>query len=225
MGDHVEFPEMMDFKKLKNLIFEEDQENVLIDAEYELYAVLVHSGPQLGYGHYYALIKSPDNYWFRMNDMDVIPVNKKHVLREQGYMVFYKRKTDNLMKSELQRVRAKNGNNNKEIVEEQKEAINANINNVIFKNDNNGNGIKVDTDLLTNDYFTNNCNQPQDLVIVDDINNGHNNLNTLPDKAVYVKVPPIATRPELNNDNNNNNNDNNGNQDAVEVFWPPMNLE
>jgi len=53
-----------------------------------------------------ALIRSPDGYWFRMNDMEVIPVNQKHVLREQGYIVFYRRKTNNLMKCQLQRIKS-----------------------------------------------------------------------------------------------------------------------
>merc|ERR1719397_181774 len=81
----------------------------MIDSEYELSAVLVHSGPQLGYGHYYALIRSPDGYWFRMNDMEVIPVNTKHVLREQGYIVFYRRRSNNLMKCQLKRIKAAKG--------------------------------------------------------------------------------------------------------------------
>merc|ERR1719361_1882093 len=144
LADHVEFPELLDFKSLKNLIFEDDQQRVLIDSEYELYAVLVHSGPQLGYGHYYALIKSSDNYWFRMNDMDVIPVNTKHVLREQGYMVFYKRKTDNLMKCHLERIRAQNENGKVEEIEEQKEndmKVNDDVEKKKEKNENE-NGIK-----------------------------------------------------------------------------------
>merc|ERR1712154_588728 len=126
----------------------------LIDSEYELYAVLVHSGPQLGYGHYYALIKSADGYWFRMNDMDVIPVNTKHVLREQGYMVFYKRKTDNLMKCHLRQIQAKhkkNGNVKMNEEEEQKEVQDEQMidKDKNMKNEKNKNGIKVDTDLLT----------------------------------------------------------------------------
>merc|ERR1712130_950217 len=193
------FPETLDFRLLKHLIFEEDQQRALIDSEYELYAVLVHSGPQLGYGHYYALIKSSDNYWFRMNDMDVIPVSLKHVLREQGYMVFYKRKTDNLMKCALKRIKAK-----KEIVKEDDVENN--------NNNNDKNGIKVNTDLLTTDYFANNCNQ-SDMVMVDAMNkNESDGLNAASDKKSYVNVPPIATRPELNNNGNRND------DDAVEVF-------
>lgn len=210
LADHVEFPQILNFKELKHLIFEQDQEIQLIDPEYELYAVLVHSGPQLGYGHYYALIKSPQGQWYRMNDMEVIPVSIKHVLREQGYIVFYRRKTDNLMKNQLQKIN-----------DEQKEDINnnANINHE-------SNNIKVNTDLLTHDYFTNNCNQPQDMVLVDDMNKMNHLLNGFQDKHQYVQVPPIATRPIVNDNNNNNNNyDYNANRDGVEIFWPPKNID
>merc|ERR1712228_864471 len=187
--------------------------------EYELYAVLVHSGPQLGYGHYYALIKSADGYWFRMNDMDVIPVNTKHVLREQGYMVFYKRKTDNLMKCQLQRIRAKNENDKVEEIEEQKENRSKMVEDVEEKKDENENGIKVDTDLLTTDYFANNCNQI-DIVMVDGMKDAQSDveLNAMSDKKSYVNVPPIATRPELYNNGNDEQ------DDAVEVFWPVKNM-
>merc|ERR1719410_3052385 len=143
LADHVEFPETLNFKSLKHLIFEEDQQRALIDSEYELYAVLVHSGPQLGYGHYYALIKSAENYWFRMNDTDVIPVSTKHVLREQGYMVFYKRKTDNLMKCHLRQIQAqhkKNYNVKMNEEEEQKDAQNAQVFDKSEKNKKNQNG-------------------------------------------------------------------------------------
>jgi len=204
LADHVEFPETLNFKSMKHLIYEKDRQRALIDSEYELYAVLVHSGPQLGYGHYYALIKSPDGYWFRMNDMDVIPVSTKHVLREQGYMVFYKRKTDNLMKCALERIKAKKGNDEEKVDKNENE---------------NANGVKVNTDLLTTDYFSNKCNQ-SDMVMVDAMNkNEIESLNAASDKKSYVNVPPIATRPELNNNENGNN------EDAVEVFWPVKNME
>jgi hypothetical protein len=222
---HVEFPLVLDFKNLKNLIYEEDQQTALIDSQYELYAVLVHSGPQLGYGHYYALIKSPHGYWYRMNDMDVIPVNIKHVLREQGYIVFYKRKTDNLMKCELQRIKAQsalqvdnnnNNNNNNLQIEaeaEEKEEVSPIAQNSLSVDYN----MKVNTDLLTHDYFTNNCNEPQDLVMV---NNSAppDNLNGSADRTQYVHVPPIASRPQLMNDNKPFDIDDAN--DLTEVFWP-----
>ena len=225
LADHVEFPEHLDFKKFKDLIFEDDQQRVLIDSEYELYAVLVHSGPQLGYGHYYALIKSSDNYWFRMNDMDVIPVNTKHVLREQGYMVFYKRKTNNLMKCHLKQIikAKKQSDKAEENEKEQKDAMKMDVvGDEENKEENeNENGIKVDTDLLTTDYFANNCNQI-DIVMVDAMNASDDaDLSAISDKKTYVNVPPIATRPELSNSNKGDQSQN----DAVEVFWPVKNME
>merc|ERR1712048_928574 len=225
LKDRIEFPEILDFKSWKHLIFENDQERVLIDSEYELYAVLVHSGPQLGYGHYYALIKSSDGYLFRMNDMDVIPVNTKHVLREQGYMVFYKRKTDNLMKCHLRQIKAQhkqNGSVKTDEEEEQKEAQDKQIidGDKSVKNEKIKNGIKVDTDLLTTDYFANNCDAPRDIVMVDQMKKEPEDV--MLDKKSYVNVPPMATRPELNNNNSKNGD---GHDDAVEVFWPVKQME
>ena len=142
IGSRVEFPEILDFKKLKNVIHEDDRDTALIDSKYELYAVLVHSGPQLGYGHYYALIRSPDGYWFRMNDMEVIPVNMKHVLREQGYIVFYRRKTNNLMNCQLKRIKAAKSTNTTDSIDEDFNDISGNNTN----HTNHGDEEKEDTD-------------------------------------------------------------------------------
>lgn len=217
---------MLDFKNLKNLIYTEDQQTALIDSQYELYAVLVHSGPQLGYGHYYALIKSPHGYWYRMNDMDVIPVNIKHVLREQGYIVFYKRSTDNLMKCELQRIKAQSAmelesQNNKDVqMEEEKEEAPQTAVVAPQNNHNVDNNMKVNTELLTHDYFANNCNQPQDLVMVDGVNNSavQDNSNGSADRTQYVHVPPMAIRQQLMNENRPFDMDDPN--DLTEVFWP-----
>eukprot|EP01083_Nonionella_stella_P270165 914625_1 len=195
LHDHVEFPEILSFNDLKHLIYESDRELVLSDPEYELYGVLVHSGPQLGYGHYYSLIKSPDGYWFRMNDMDVIPINTKRVLREQGYILFYKRTSNKLMNNQLNKIKQE---------KEQK---------IDIDNDNNNNGnIKVDVDLATKDYFANNCN------------NKNKELGMFADRIDYVKVPQLATRPELN-DNQKKTVTNKKDNDAVEIFWPPKESE
>eukprot|EP00483_Globobulimina_turgida_P011692 UN11714 len=118
-----------------------------------------------------------------MNDMDVIPVNMKHVLREQGYILFYKRTGCELMGRQLDGI--KEGKNEEK------------------------NG--VDENLLTNDYFTNNCN------------NKNSELRMFADRVDYVKVPELATRPELKVDGKKKVNGD-GNE-VVEIFWPPMNLE
>merc|ERR1712154_534463 len=79
------------------------------------------------------------------------------------------------------------------------------------KNGKNKNGIKVDTDLLTTDYFANNCNVTQDIVMVDQMKKETEDV--MLDKKSYVNVPPMATRPELNNNNSKNGY---GHDDAVE---------
>jgi len=314
MAAHVEFPEVLDFKDLSDVIFEEDRQTALIDSEYELFAVLVHSGPQLGYGHYYALIKSPDNYWFRMNDMEIIPVNTKHVLREQGYIVFYRRRTNNLMKCHLKRIKASKSNSSSSSddedsgdrhnhnhdrrgrgkkgrdeskedndamdissaemspfgnsklttmsveelqslrrefegnikrlskfaenprnqkrsktvreAQEEIEVARARIQEVDAYLNANGrgtNGLTVDTELLTDDYFANNCNDPMSsgsMVMVEEVEaHGMESLSLKGDRSAYVHVPPMATRPEMLGDAQRQWSGN-GSAEAVEVFWP-----
>lgn len=104
MSAHVAFPQTLELKKLQHLLHESDREREMIDGEFELFAVLVHSGPQLGYGHYYALVKAADGRWYRCNDSSVKEVSVAHVMGEQGYIVFYRRKTSHLMKCELKRM-------------------------------------------------------------------------------------------------------------------------
>merc|ERR1712154_334535 len=96
---------------------------------------------------------------------------------------------------------------------EQKEAQNVKVIDVKNddKNTNKQNGIKVDTDLLTTDYFANNCDAPQDIVMVDQMKKESEDV--MLDKKSYVNVPPMATRPELNNNNSKNGY---GHDDAVE---------
>merc|ERR1712129_431202 len=83
--------------------------------------------------------------------------------------------------------------------------------------------VKVNTDLLTTDYFANNCAAQQDdeqIVIVDKVKKEFE--NGMLDKKSYVNVPPMATRPEFMNDNENGN----ANTDeAVEIFWPVKQME
>eukprot|EP00487_Bulimina_marginata_P009067 TRINITY_DN3396_c0_g1_i2.p1 TRINITY_DN3396_c0_g1~~TRINITY_DN3396_c0_g1_i2.p1 ORF type:complete len:128 (+),score=23.81 TRINITY_DN3396_c0_g1_i2:451-834(+) len=127
------------------------------------------------------------------------------------------------MQCELKRIQAKNGKKQKikQVVirqhnEEQKQAQ-------IQVAQNDANQIKVDTDLLTDDYFANNCNQPQDVVMVDPVDN-EQDLSAIHDRSNYVKVPSLATRTELIDDKKPIH-DNGNHQDAVEIFWPPTNLE
>lgn len=288
MAAHVAFPETLDFKALQRLIHDADRERALIDAEYELFAVLVHSGPQLGYGHYYALVKAPDGHWFRCNDAQVMAVSAKHVLSEQGYVVFYRRKTTNLMRCELKRMQRKQP----QLVQPAQEAHDQAEEKVVDAKDLEAQqvaclrrigeqaaivrgyenvsgdldaetmaqieeisermaqekarlrrieaalqvsamrkrvGCKVDTGLLTNDYFASKCgaSEVQDGVLVERIDEEQEmaqGLSEVPDRASYVKVPPMAERPVATGDQEARGHADNGSPEAVELFWPPTQL-
>ncbi len=115
-------------------------------------------------------------------------VNMKHVLREQGYILFYRRKGNKLMNKQLKDIKIKG----KQVKNEEKLQ-------------------GVDENLLTKDYFTNNCS------------NKNSELGLFADRMDYVKVPQLATRPELNDNKKKLVTD--GDEVVTEIFWPPMNLE
>ncbi|XP_053911784.1 ubiquitin carboxyl-terminal hydrolase 36-like [Cuculus canorus] len=58
---------------------------------YELYAVLVHSGYSCHSGHYYCYVKASDGQWYQMNDATVGLTTIKVVLNQQAYVLFYLR--------------------------------------------------------------------------------------------------------------------------------------
>ena len=57
---------------------------------YDLYAVVNHRG-NLGHGHYTALCKN-DNSWHCFNDKNVTPIEKKDIITENAYLLFYRKK-------------------------------------------------------------------------------------------------------------------------------------
>jgi len=62
------------------------------EVNYELSAVLVHSGNSAYGGHYYSYVRAPGNEskrWYCMNDSSVSTVNIAKVLRTQAYIVMY----------------------------------------------------------------------------------------------------------------------------------------
>jgi len=65
---------------------------------YELIGVLVHAGTRCDRGHYFAIVKSGDN-WYKANDGVVIQVDLETVLRQQAYILLY----------EVEGMRAKHG--------------------------------------------------------------------------------------------------------------------
>ena len=57
---------------------------------YHLYAVIVHCGEMPNSGHIYALIKSPDGFWYKADDASVTRVANDQALSERhAYMLFY----------------------------------------------------------------------------------------------------------------------------------------
>lgn len=59
---------------------------------YDLYAVVNHSGGDLG-GHYYAYTHNPhNNTWYEMNDSFVGSVDESKIITRNAYMLFYKRR-------------------------------------------------------------------------------------------------------------------------------------
>lgn len=56
---------------------------------YELYAVIVHSGVSYSSGHYFCYIRSSPGTWFLMDDSRVVIVREQDVLSQEAYILFY----------------------------------------------------------------------------------------------------------------------------------------
>ena len=82
----VKFPANLDMNRYKSV-----HNPVNLDYQYELYAVIHHSGNPRG-GHYVCYVKNSLNgQWFLFNDQRVMPVTEKFVLNVEPYILFYKR--------------------------------------------------------------------------------------------------------------------------------------
>ncbi len=82
---HVEYSPRLNMKQYSSRSCGEE------DFNYDLYAVLVHSGHSTHSGHYYSYVKAPNGGWYEMNDSYVGQVGLKTVLRQQAYLLFYKK--------------------------------------------------------------------------------------------------------------------------------------
>lgn len=60
---------------------------------YELDAVIIHEGGSLSYGHYYAFVRLPNKVWACCNDQSVSIVSEEVALRQEGYLLFYTKKS------------------------------------------------------------------------------------------------------------------------------------
>ncbi|KAI8067681.1 uncharacterized protein B0P05DRAFT_552533 [Gilbertella persicaria] len=83
----VQFPQAL------NMAPYVSQEKKVKEANYRLYAVLVHFGHGCDSGHYIAYVKAPNGQWYLMDDEDVTPVSIKQVLSQKAYMLFYQQES------------------------------------------------------------------------------------------------------------------------------------
>ncbi|XP_015160908.1 ubiquitin carboxyl-terminal hydrolase 20-like [Solanum tuberosum] len=82
---HVSFPLELDMLLYTNKINNEEM-------KYDLYAIIVHSGPSISSGHYYSFIRCAPNEWYKFNDEQVVFVEEDFVLAQEAYIVFYARR-------------------------------------------------------------------------------------------------------------------------------------
>uniref|UniRef100_M1DF74 Ubiquitin carboxyl-terminal hydrolase n=1 Tax=Solanum tuberosum TaxID=4113 RepID=M1DF74_SOLTU len=82
VGKHVLFPLELDMLLYTNDINNEEM-------KYDLYAVIVHSGPSISSGHYYTFIRCAPNEWYKFDDEKVDYVQEDLVLAEEAYIMFY----------------------------------------------------------------------------------------------------------------------------------------
>ncbi|KAJ2451152.1 hypothetical protein EV183_003785 [Coemansia sp. RSA 2336] len=83
---YVEFPLSLD---MRGYISKNSPESGSF--EYNLYAVLVHSGGTCRSGHYYCFVKSAAGVWYELNDSMVRQVSQNTVLKQTAYLLFYER--------------------------------------------------------------------------------------------------------------------------------------
>uniref|UniRef100_A0A3Q7I1J1 USP domain-containing protein n=1 Tax=Solanum lycopersicum TaxID=4081 RepID=A0A3Q7I1J1_SOLLC len=79
---HVLFSLELDMLLYSNAINNEE-------IKYDLYAVIVHSGPSISSGHYYNFIRCAPNECSKFDDEKVDYVQEDLVLAEQAYILFY----------------------------------------------------------------------------------------------------------------------------------------
>lgn len=69
--------------------------NPKVPHEYELYAILVHSGMSVNSGHYFSFCKTSRGTWAKFDDCTVTPMQIEHVLKRQPYLLYYRRVSPN----------------------------------------------------------------------------------------------------------------------------------
>ena len=85
INTQVSFPETLD---LSPYMAEDSEDSE--DLGYSLHAVIVHISPFSSAGHYIAFVKKGDQ-WFKCDDSSITPVDVGTVLRQNVYMLMYRR--------------------------------------------------------------------------------------------------------------------------------------
>jgi ubiquitin C-terminal hydrolase len=107
LNKYFEFPFQLN---MKDYMIENHKEK---NTEYDLTGIVVHNGVS-DFGHYYDLIKGPDNKWYKFNDENVTEFNEeyipneafgnkdiddddseKEIRKKNAYILFYTKKSEN----------------------------------------------------------------------------------------------------------------------------------
>jgi hypothetical protein len=91
---HVKFSEKMDLKPFVS---------IKEDSLYDLCGVLVHAGHSCGSGHYFTFVKC-NGGWFRMDDDEILAVNRNTVLSQCAYLLFYEKVSEGSSKPNEQKI-------------------------------------------------------------------------------------------------------------------------
>ena len=195
------------------------------DSEYELYGVLIHEGFSVNCGHYYSYIKGFDNKWYCMNDSLVSFVSESNILKQNPYILFYKKIIKKSFKDILD-IPVKSNNEIQESSKKSKIASykdnlksESNLKNLSVKDNLTGNSkyLLVNksisyTNIYDKDAFYNKISIEKILSRKRSILGKHysilknkNNFKKLIDNKINSK----ANLPLVNNNNYNNNNNNN----------------
>ena len=92
----ISYPELLDLSPFINksvLQFNEEHDKYN-EFVYRLYAVVVHVGETVEYGHIFSYIRSPDNFWYKANDESITQTNLDTVLADNNsYILCYNKIT------------------------------------------------------------------------------------------------------------------------------------
>lgn len=63
--------------------------------QYNLNAIIVHSGTSTNNGHYYCYVKDPKENWYLINDSEVQQISPQEILKDEAYILIYSKADTN----------------------------------------------------------------------------------------------------------------------------------